>query len=111
MHFVSLFSGEFATMALINPPERKLEKHTSVQWVVVNVYLLDLVMSSWKVNIVENPFISNLKNISPCGSKQDVLELWAVWQFSLDPYNYCFVERVSSQLGNFGHSLAIVLIR
>ena len=30
--FVSVLSGGFTTMAVINPPERKLAKSTSVQW-------------------------------------------------------------------------------
>ena len=30
--FASFLSGGFTTMAVINPPERKLAKHTSVQW-------------------------------------------------------------------------------
>ena len=32
VRFVSFLSGEFTTMAVISPPERKLAKHTSVQW-------------------------------------------------------------------------------
>ena len=32
VHFDSFLSGEFTTKAVINPPERKLAKHTSVQW-------------------------------------------------------------------------------
>ena len=30
MHFASFLSGGFTTMAVINPPERKLAKRTSV---------------------------------------------------------------------------------
>ena len=30
VHFVSFFSGGFTTMAVINPPERKLAKRTSM---------------------------------------------------------------------------------
>ena len=30
VHFVSFFSGRFTTMTVINPPERKLAKRTSV---------------------------------------------------------------------------------
>ena len=30
MHFASFLSGGFTTMAVMNPPEKKLEKHTSV---------------------------------------------------------------------------------
>ena len=32
VHFASLLSGGFTTMAVINPPESKIEKRTSVQW-------------------------------------------------------------------------------
>ena len=32
MRFASFLSGEFTTMAVINPPERKLTKRTSVQY-------------------------------------------------------------------------------
>jgi hypothetical protein len=32
VHFSSLLSGGFTTMAVINPPERKLGKRTSVHW-------------------------------------------------------------------------------
>ena len=32
MRFASFLSGGFTTVAVINPPERKLAKRTSVQW-------------------------------------------------------------------------------
>ena len=32
VRFTNLLSGEFTTMAVINPLERKLAKRTSVQW-------------------------------------------------------------------------------
>ena len=32
LRFASFLSGRFTTMAVINPPERKLAKRTSVQW-------------------------------------------------------------------------------
>jgi hypothetical protein len=32
VHFASFLSGGFTTMAVINPPERKLAKRTSVDW-------------------------------------------------------------------------------
>ena len=32
LRYVSLLSGGFTTMAVINPPEKKLAKPTSVQW-------------------------------------------------------------------------------
>ena len=36
VRFSSFLSGEFTTMAVINPPERKLAKHNSVQWVILD---------------------------------------------------------------------------
>ena len=32
VHFVSFFSGGFINAIVVNPPERKLAKRTSVQW-------------------------------------------------------------------------------
>jgi hypothetical protein len=32
VHFASFFSSEFITAILVNPPERKLSKRTSVQY-------------------------------------------------------------------------------
>ena len=32
VRFASFLSGEFTTMAVINPSERKMAKRTSVQW-------------------------------------------------------------------------------
>ena len=32
VRFASFFSGGFTTMAVMNPPEKNLEKRTSVQW-------------------------------------------------------------------------------
>ena len=32
VRFASFFSGGFTTMAVINPPERKLAKRISVHW-------------------------------------------------------------------------------
>jgi hypothetical protein len=32
VHFASFLSGGFTTMAVMNPPEKKLEKRISVQW-------------------------------------------------------------------------------
>ena len=34
VRFVSFFSGGFITAIIVNPPERKLEKHTSVQCII-----------------------------------------------------------------------------
>ena len=36
VRFASFFSGGFTTMAVINPPENKLAKYTSVLWCVFN---------------------------------------------------------------------------
>ena len=33
MGFASFFSGGFITAIVVNPPERRLAKHISVQWV------------------------------------------------------------------------------
>ena len=38
MRFASFISGEFTTMSVINPPERKLEKPTSVQCVESQIF-------------------------------------------------------------------------
>ena len=32
VRFASFFSGGITIMAVMNPPEKKLEKHTCVQW-------------------------------------------------------------------------------
>ena len=32
VRFASFHSGEFTSMAVMNPPEKKLEKRTSVDW-------------------------------------------------------------------------------
>ena len=47
VHFASFFSVGFTTMTVINPPERKLAKRTSVEWVnaaqvIMNKALEDL---------------------------------------------------------------------
>ena len=34
VRFATFFSGGFTTIAVINPPERKLEKRTTVHWYV-----------------------------------------------------------------------------
>ena len=36
MRFASFLSGGFTTMIVMNPPEKKPEKRTSVQWSMVN---------------------------------------------------------------------------
>ena len=36
VHFVSFLFGRFTTMAVINPPERKLANRTSVQWLKID---------------------------------------------------------------------------
>ena len=35
VHFVSFLSSEFITAIVVNPPENKLAKRTSVQWATV----------------------------------------------------------------------------
>ena len=40
VHFSIFFSGGFITAIVVNPPERKLAKHTSVQWGVSKVPIL-----------------------------------------------------------------------
>jgi hypothetical protein len=57
MHFASLLSGGFTTMVVINPPEKKLANHTSVQWGAGNVYLL--VLSSLKSKQCRKPHCCN----------------------------------------------------
>jgi hypothetical protein len=37
VRFASFLSGGFATMAVMNPPEKKLEKRTFVQFVNLDV--------------------------------------------------------------------------
>jgi hypothetical protein len=34
--FASFLSGEYTTMVVINPPEKKLAKRTSVHWLFIN---------------------------------------------------------------------------
>ena len=36
VRFASFLSGGFTTMAVINPPESKLAKRTSVHWAIIN---------------------------------------------------------------------------
>ena len=43
VHFGSSFSGGFTTMAVINPPERKLAKRTSLQYIKYVVLILILI--------------------------------------------------------------------
>ena len=45
VHFASFVSSGLTTMAAINPLERKLEKHTSVQWAVTAIKLFILVFT------------------------------------------------------------------
>ena len=51
VRFASLLSGGFTTMAVINPPEKKLEKRTSLQWATqtkqLGIKLLILTKNSW----------------------------------------------------------------
>ena len=38
VRFTSFFSGGFITAIVVNPPERRLAKHISVQWLVWDYY-------------------------------------------------------------------------
>ena len=40
MRFASFLSGGFTTVAVINPPERKLAEHTSVHWSTLGPFSL-----------------------------------------------------------------------
>ena len=42
VRFVSFLSGGFITAIVVNPPERKLEKRTSVEW---SIFLQDIKVS------------------------------------------------------------------
>ena len=44
MHFVNFFSSGFITAIIVNPPERKLAKCTSVQWVLYNLFCYHLLI-------------------------------------------------------------------
>ena len=43
VRFAGFLSDGFTIMAVINPPEKKLEKRTSVQWGAGNVYPLSII--------------------------------------------------------------------
>ena len=67
LHFASLLSGGFTTMAIINPPEKKLTNRTSVQWEVlkcrdfsrpeIHIFLGSVVFSLWYFIILILDFI------------------------------------------------------
>ena len=50
MRFASFFSGGFTTMAVMNPPEKELGKHTSVHWGTAKVHDTWLVFSRSQVD-------------------------------------------------------------
>jgi hypothetical protein len=56
MRFAFFLSVGFATMTVINPPERKLAKHTSVHCVNATLkrlkYLIHVFASNFNLNIV-----------------------------------------------------------
>ena len=51
MHFVSLLSGGFTTMAEINSPERKLAKRTSVESIVLSKIYISLVQFVYSLSM------------------------------------------------------------
>ena len=53
MRFASFLSGGFTTMAVINPPERKLAKRTSVDWVKKSVQIRNLDLECTLKNFVK----------------------------------------------------------
>ena len=42
VRFASFFSGGFISAIEVNPPERKLLKHTSVEWVTLETVLISV---------------------------------------------------------------------
>ena len=64
MHFASFLSGGFTTMAVINTPERKLDKHTSVCIIcpLVVIGLTELPNSGWAKGHPAHPLAPSL----PC---------------------------------------------
>ena len=39
VRFASFLSGGFTTVIVINPPERKLAKHTSIHYIFLNILI------------------------------------------------------------------------
>ena len=62
VRFASFNSGGFTIMAVINPPERKLAKHTSVQYCVTNVVYI-AVIPPLHSNALCNIFVQNFLKI------------------------------------------------
>ena len=55
MRFASFLSGGFTTMAVINPPERKLERRTSVHCTIIGIaQLKDLFTMFFAVQLPED---------------------------------------------------------
>ena len=52
MHFASFLSGGFTTMTVINPPETKLAKRTSVHYITVLFPIYQMVVQSYDCPIV-----------------------------------------------------------
>ena len=53
MRFASFFSGGFITAIVVNPPERKLEKRTSVQWLEIYRHFSMKLLVKSSVNSVQ----------------------------------------------------------
>ena len=53
MRFASLLSGGFSTAIVVNPPERKLAKRTSVQW--MNLNPSGCLGQKWHVELLMHP--------------------------------------------------------
>jgi hypothetical protein len=51
VHFASFLSGGFNTATVVNPPERKLAKRTSVQW-FKNATYYDNMKQNWECILV-----------------------------------------------------------
>ena len=64
VHFASFLSGGFTTMAVINPPERKLVKRTSVQSTVSNFTVFFIVLGIFIFASGFKVAIATLHNLS-----------------------------------------------
>ena len=62
MRFTSFLFGGFTIMAVINPPEGKLAKRTSVQYCVTNVVYI-AVIPPLHSNAICNIFVQNFLKI------------------------------------------------
>ena len=102
VRFVCFFSGDFTTMAVINPPEKKLETHTSVhcQFLLLRHFCrngllsLNFAFSTSQLNLVvffENIFIG-----------------WSLFGYTKNQLTFttdnCKAEQ-STKIINFGYSI------